>query len=677
MRQHLVWKEGYFNGGKQLAKGVQVVLTQAPINEGDSGAPVVNERGEVIGVAAAVVWEAHGGGLLIDASEVRRFVGEHDGKGSATDPPPDKERPPRDLYRQGLRSFALVQTAAGEKRASGWIVDRERRLLLTTADAVGRYEKADATFPLTQADGVLAEYAFYRDQQPLLKNKGYRVNGVVLHVDLRRNLALVELSSLPDDVTAAHLASVPALPGDPLHFLSNPQRLEALWIYSGGSLRQLGHFNLGQTMDGPDPAVLIVQAPLGEGDAGGLALDGRGDVAGIISGKVGPQQQVAFCLAAAEIQAFLDANRPRWDPKSAADLCTRGVLFVKAGQLDRALRDFDEAVRLDPKQANAYSERGNVYRLQGKFDDALADCDRALRLDPKLVTAYCHRAEAWVAKGEAAKAIADCDAALKRDDNCALAYCVRADARRLLGDLDRALSDCDEAIWHDRRLAAAPLLKGRILVQKDDLPGAVAAYTSALQLDPQLAEGYRRRADAQWARSDVTAALSDYAEALKLRPDDAPSRLGHGRCEAARGDHDAALADFTATIRLDANLVAAYVDRGTEQLRRADLDKGFADFGTALAKQPAAAADVLAAVERRAAEMLKDDKEDPENICLLCRRGLLAVRPALAGREGIVANLDAMLLVADKITDARKQAVALRTAIATIRGKLASLEQKR
>ncbi len=133
------------------------------------------------------------------------------------------------------------------------------------------------------------------------------------------------------------MASVPASPGDPLHFLSNPQRLEALWIYSGGSLRQHGHFNLGQTMDGPDPAVLIVQAPLGEGDAGGLALDGRGDVAGIISGKVGPQQQVAFCLAAAEIQTFLDDNRPRWDPQSAADLCARGVLFVKAGQLDRGL----------------------------------------------------------------------------------------------------------------------------------------------------------------------------------------------------------------------------------------------------------------------------------------------------------------------------------------------------
>ena len=80
---------------------------------------------------------------------------------------------------------------------------------------------------------------------------------------------------------------------------------------------------------------------------------------------------------------------------------------------------------------------------------------------------------------------------------------------------------------------------------------------------------------------------------------------------------------------LDLDLVAAYVERGTEYLRRGDFDKAFADFGIALTKQPASASDVLMAVERRAAEMLKDDKEDPEKVCSLCRRCLLAVRPAL------------------------------------------------
>ncbi len=671
VRQLVVWKEGYFNGGKQLAKGVRVVLTQAPINEGDSGAPAVNERGEVIGVAAAVVWEAHGGGLLIDAAEVRRFVGDHDGPKLDPLPVPAEGLAPRDIYRQAVRSFALVQTAAGARRASGWVVDRERRLLLTTADSVGKYEKVDATFPLTQDGQVVAEYAFYRDQQPLLVKKGHRVTGTVLAVDARRNLALVELPSLPDDTLEATLARAAAVPGDPLHFLSNPQRLEALWIYSGGCVRQLGHGNLGQTSEGPDPAVAIVQAPLGEGDSGGLALDARGDVAGLISGKVGPQQQVAFCLGVAEIRAFLDEQRPHWNPRSAADFCRRGVLYVKAGRLDRAVLDYNEALRLDPNFAVAYSERGKVYRLQGKLDAALADCDRAVKLDPRLVTAYCHRAEIWLAQGAPTKAVADCDAALKRDDACALAYGVRAEARRRLGDLDRGLADCDEAVWHDWRLPVAYLTKGRILAQKDDLAGAVAAYTQALQLDPQLAEAYRRRGDAQWGRSDVPAALADYSEALKVRPDDAASLHGRGRCLAARADYDKALSDFTAALRLDANRAPAYVDRGSEYLRRGDYDKAFADYAEAVRQQPALAADVLAAVDRRAADLSKDDNSDLNRICALCRRGLDAVKPGLGERRELRKELDAALATADKESDARRRAALLHATVTNLRGKLA------
>jgi tetratricopeptide (TPR) repeat protein len=673
VRQRLVWKEGYFNSGKQLAKGVHVVLTQAPINEGDSGAPAVNERGEVVGVAAAVVWDAHGGGLLIDATEVRRFVGDGIGVGTGSQPlgQPTEQLEPREVYRQGLRSFALVQTAAGDKRASGWIVDRARRLLLTTADAVGKYDKADATFPLTQGGRVVAEYSFYRDQQPLLKNKGYRATGAVLAVDSRRNLALVELPSLPDEVAAVRLARTDPWPGDQLHFLSNPQRLESLWIYSSGSVRQLGNGNLGQTSTGPDPAVVIVQAPLGEGDGGGLVLDARGDLAGMISGKVGPQQQVALCLAVSEIRAFLDDQRPRWDPRNAADLCSRGVIFVKAGHLDRALQDFSDALQLDPNFAIAYSERGKVFRLQGKLDDALADCDRAVRLDPQLVTAYCHRAEVLVAKNEAAKAVADCDTALRRDEHCALAYCIRADARRLLGDFDRALADCDEAVWNDRRLPAVYLIKGRILVQKDDLPGAVAAYTSAVQLDPQLAEAYRRRADAHWARSDVSAALADYGEAIKLRPEDAASYHGRGRGLAARGEHEAALRDLNTAIRLDGKLPDAYLDRGSEYLRRGELDNAFADYRTAVGKRQSLAADVLAAVERQVTNGV-----DVDRVCAMCRRALEVVKPALTDRPDVGTTLDAALAAAAKEEDVAKRAALFRGAMAAICDRLGTRQEK-
>jgi tetratricopeptide (TPR) repeat protein len=655
VRQAFVWREGYFNSGKQLAKGAHVLLTQSPINEGDSGGPLVNDRGEVVGVSAAVIWEANGGGLFIDVREVRTLLG-----GEA--PPADQPSPGREMYRRGLQSLALVQPPSGEKR-TGWLLDRERHLLVTTAEAVGKHEKVDVTFPAHQGGEVVAEFGFYRDQAALLKKKGLRVVGVVLAKDARRNVALLELESVPDAVREAKLAKAPPAPGEAAHLLGNMARLDLLWLYAGASVRQLGRATLGQASDGPDPAVVIVQAPLSEHDGGGLLLDERGDAAGLVSGKVGPQQQVAYCLAAGEIEAFLTEHGARWDPRTAADLCERGIVFVKARQYERAARDFNDALALDPKCATAYSERGRVRFLQGDLERALADCDRALALDDKLATAYCHRATVRSARGEPAKAVADCDAALRLKADCAAALAERGNARRLLGDLDQSLADCDEAIWHDRKLAVAYLYKGQAHAAKDEPDKAVAAYTQALQLDPLAHEALRGRGDAHWARSDVAAALADYNAALALK-EDAGSYCGRGRALAARGEHEKALADFAAALRLDRRFAAAYVERGGERLRRGDVDDGFADYAEALRLRKQLIADVLASVERRAEELVKDERHDAA--AEVCRRALALAAPLFAQRADVKKLIDDSLAAANE-PDVRKRAAVLREVLGKVR----------
>jgi tetratricopeptide (TPR) repeat protein len=658
VRQVRVWHDGYFNSGKQLAKGAHVLLTQSPINEGDSGGPLVNDRGEVVGVSAAVIWEANSGGLFIDVREVRALLGD------SLTPPADAPSPGEEMYRRGLRSLALVQPPPGEKR-TGWLLDRSRRLLLTTAEAVGKHEKAVVTFPAYQDGEVVAEFSFYHDQRALLEKKGLRVVGVVLAKDARRNIALLELESVPDGVREAKLAKVPPASGEAAHLLGNLARFDLLWLYGTASVRQLGRANLGQTTDGPDPAVIIIQAPLSENDGGGLLLDERGDAAGLVSGKVGPQQQVAFCLAAAEIEAFVAEHVTLWDPRTAADLCERGALFVKARRYDRAERDFTGAIKLDAKCAAAYSERGRVRYLRGDLAGALADCDAALALDEKLVTAYCHRAAVRSAKDEPAKAIADCDAALRLKADCAAAFAGRGHARRLLGELDKALADCDEAIWHDRKLAVAYLYKGEAHAAKDEQEKAVAAYTQALQLDPLLHEALRGRGDAHWARSDVAAALADYNAALALK-EDAASYCGRGRALAARGEHDKALADFNAALRLNERFAPAYVERGAERLRRGEVERGFADYAEAVRLRKDLIVEVFASVERRAEELAKDERYDAAEEA--CRRALVLAAPLFADRAAVKKVIDDGLATAKTEADVRKRAALLREAIGKARG---------
>ena len=58
------------------------------------------------------------------------------------------------------------------------------------------------------------------------------------------------------------------------------------------------------------------------------------------------------------------------------------------GDNDRAIADYNEAIRLDPKYAMAFHDRGIAYSDKGDNDRAIADYSEAIRLDPKYAMAF-------------------------------------------------------------------------------------------------------------------------------------------------------------------------------------------------------------------------------------------------------------------------------------------------
>ena len=68
------------------------------------------------------------------------------------------------------------------------------------------------------------------------------------------------------------------------------------------------------------------------------------------------------------------------------------------GDNDRAIFDYDEAIRLDPKHAVAFYGRGNAWLAKGDNDRAIADYGEAIRLDPKHAVAFYGRGSGWLAK---------------------------------------------------------------------------------------------------------------------------------------------------------------------------------------------------------------------------------------------------------------------------------------
>ena len=62
----------------------------------------------------------------------------------------------------------------------------------------------------------------------------------------------------------------------------------------------------------------------------------------------------------------------------------RGVASFKKGEVDKAIADFTEAIRLNPKAVSAYVNRALAADTKGQLELALADCNTAIQLDPKL-----------------------------------------------------------------------------------------------------------------------------------------------------------------------------------------------------------------------------------------------------------------------------------------------------
>jgi tetratricopeptide (TPR) repeat protein len=70
------------------------------------------------------------------------------------------------------------------------------------------------------------------------------------------------------------------------------------------------------------------------------------------------------------------------------------------GQADRAMDDFNAAIKLDPTYIDALNNRGLAYLGRGAYDLAIKDFDQVLKLDPNDADAGRNRAAALAKKSD-------------------------------------------------------------------------------------------------------------------------------------------------------------------------------------------------------------------------------------------------------------------------------------
>ena len=251
-------------------------------------------------------------------------------------------------------------------------------------------------------------------------------------------------------------------------------------------------------------------------------------------------------------RAIADYNQSiRLDPKDALTYRERGEAYARRGDHNQALADFDEAIRLDRKDDVAYRERGNTYAKLGDFQQAIEDYSQAIRLNRQDPAAYRGRGEAYVSSSKLTLAIVDYGQLIRLDPTNSLSYISRGEVYAKTGVRTRAIADYTEAIRLQPGDARAHCGRGAAHSAREDYARAVADYTEAIRLQPGDPLAFGGRGQARYAREDYAGAVADYTEAIRLRPGEAAYHGNRGKVHRLNGDHAQAVADHTEAMRLD------------------------------------------------------------------------------------------------------------------------------
>jgi tetratricopeptide (TPR) repeat protein len=299
----------------------------------------------------------------------------------------------------------------------------------------------------------------------------------------------------------------------------------------------------------------------------------------------------------------------------AGILFSRGSAYSEIGGYDRAIEDFDRALKLKPDSEAALLNRGNSYFGKGDYDRAIADYDRAIALKPDYPPAFVDRGNARLHKGDYDRAIADYDQAIKLKSDFAFAFQDRANAYVHKGDYDRAIADFDQAIKLKPDGASAYQARGRAYARKGAWDRAIADFGHALALKPAPASSYvytnavsrvihgydrgeglgtqtasvlnDRCAVRAIANRELDAALADCNQAIGLAPNDATTLDSRALVWLRMGQFDKAVQDADGALTANPKMASSLFMRGVAKRRLGDVKAGDTDLAAARSLDPA------------------------------------------------------------------------------------------
>jgi tetratricopeptide (TPR) repeat protein len=200
-----------------------------------------------------------------------------------------------------------------------------------------------------------------------------------------------------------------------------------------------------------------------------------------------------------------------------------GIALRGAGQMQEAIGQYEQALRLKPDFAEAHNNLGIALLRLGRAQEAVMQCAEALRITPDYVEAYLNLGNALLQTGKVPEAIGAYEQAL-----------------RLKPDY-----------------VAAHYNLGGAFLQAGKFPEAAGEYEQVLQLKPDYAEAHNNLGIALLRLGKVQEAISHWDQALRIRPDHAVAHNNLGNALLQAGRVQEAIGHYEQALRINPDFVQA------------------------------------------------------------------------------------------------------------------------
>ena len=319
-----------------------------------------------------------------------------------------------------LLSLALAATASGQahtqagdkpltvsdlvSRSSGAVVQ------IVTSDATGKELALGSGFLISPDGKIVTNYHVIKGAHSAvvkLSDGAFFPVAGVWAVDAALDIAILRVNGTGLPFLRLALSDNLRV-GDHVVAIGSPLGLEG--TVSDGIISAL-------RAESPGENWIQTTAPVSHGNSGGPLLDMKGDVVGTITWGVNleegqnlnfaiPSDEIKPLLASGHQQLSLDAVQSLETPaaanttagstvddeREADSLVAEGHKSVASKEYERAIHDFEEAIRINKENPAAWNGLGIAHSLLDQHDEAIADFKQAVKYAPNWE-------ECWVSLG--------------------------------------------------------------------------------------------------------------------------------------------------------------------------------------------------------------------------------------------------------------------------------------